>query len=437
VHDIGKNLVDIILTNNGFEVVNLGIKQPIEKILERAKEIMPDAIGLSGLLVKSTVIMKSDLEEMQRRQIKTPVILGGAALTRKYVEEDCREVYDGGVYYAQDAFEGLRIVSKLIAGSAVSDERPSVTASDNGSKAGLIAEETHRKPRVLSVQRGSTATSLNEYGQSSWLKRISKVPTPPFWGTRILESSPSDLYSFLDEFALVRSRWQFAKGDLPEEEYVRIIESKARPIINTLKAKVEREKLLRPRAIYGYFSCQSNGNQLLVYASPNSDEVITAFDFPRQKSGRRLCLSDFWLPKESGHRDVIAMQIVTMGHEASDHSAKLYAAHQYSDYFYFHGFSVDMAEAYAEQLHARIRKDLGIHKWDARNMRALFSQGYQGSRYSFGYPACPDLEDNRLLFKCLDPSRINVEITESGQMVPEQSTCAIVAWHPQARYFST
>ena len=444
VHDIGKNLVDIILSNNGFEVVNLGIKQPIDAILEKYSELKPNVIGLSGLLVKSTVIMRTDLQEMEHRQLDVPVILGGAALTRKYVEEDCQAVYRGKVFYAEDAFEGLRLMA-MISSSKTKEELEEAIKAAAKLKATApgavnITESTtgsaSTAPRVLSVKRSENALALTDSGQSSWVKRLKSPPVPPFWGTKIIEAKPSDLYSWLDEFALVRTRWQFAKGEMSDEAFKEILEEKARPLLNSWKTRAEKEGLLAPSAIYGYFSCNSVGNKLVVYADPKSSEVLTEFEFPRQKSGRQLALGDFFAPIESGFRDVLPMQVVTMGSVASDFSANLYAKNQYSDYFYFHGLSTEMAEAYAEFLHARIRKELGVHSRDSRNMRQLFSQGYQGSRYSFGYPACPEVEDNRQLFQCLQPERIGVTLTESCQMVPEQSTCALVAWHPQARYFS-
>ncbi len=434
VHDIGKNLVDIILTNNGFQVVNMGIKQPIEQILEVASREKPDAIGLSGLLVKSTVIMKSDLEEMHRRSLQTPVILGGAALTRRYVEEDCQATYGGKVFYAEDAFAGLRIMNRLMGQETAAD----IDRANNGEDRRVDdTPKNDTKPRVRSVKRGDFDIPLTAAGQSSWVKRIEdQTPTPPFWGTQVVEHHLSDVFAFLDEMALVRSRWQFIQGDVSEEEYQKIIVDKVRPLLNTWKARAEREQLLKPRSVYGYFACEAEGNRLHIYERPEAHAPLLTFEWPRQSTGRRLCLTDFFHPIGSGRRDVIAMQLVTMGHEASTFSQKLYEQNAYSDYFYFHGLSTELAEAYAEFMHARIRRELGIHHKDAPSKRKLFAQGYQGSRYSFGYPACPDLDDNKKLVDCLHGDRIGVDVTEAGQMVPEQTTCAIVAWHPQARYFS-
>lgn len=431
VHDIGKNLVDIILTNNGFEVINIGIKQPVEAILQKYHEVKPDAIGLSGLLVKSTAIMRSDLEEMTHRNVDIPVILGGAALTRQFVEEDCQASYKGKVYYAADAFEGLRIMGQ-ITGSIAEAPKPRETTT------ATVSVEKDQRPRVRSVRRGSTATELTPSGQSSWVRRPAQIPKPPFFGIKTLETPLATLLPYLDEFALIRTRWQFAKGGQTDAQFNDILNDKARPLLNSWRARSERESLLQPAAVYGYFTCAAEGNLLHVFEDPESSKIITTFDFPRQKSGRRLCISDFFAPMQSGQRDVIAMQVVTMGAAASRFANNLYARNEYSDYFYFHGLATEMAEAYAEWLHARIRKELLIHSRDAKNMRQLFSQGYQGSRYSFGYPACPDLENNAKLFSCLDATnQIKVHLTESFQMVPEQSTCAIVAWHPQARYFAT
>ncbi|NBQ54732.1 MAG: methionine synthase, partial [Proteobacteria bacterium] len=321
VHDIGKNLVDIILTNNGFEVVNIGIKQPVEAILQKYHEVKPDAIGLSGLLVKSTAIMRTDLEEMTHRNITVPVILGGAALTRQFVEEECQAGYRGKVYYAADAFEGLRIMGQITGQIAAN-----AAATDNGSAA------------------------------------AGRVSTAPL----------STLFTYLDEFALVRTRWQFAKGEMSDEQFKNILESKARPLLNSWRARAEREKLLQPKAVYGYFSCAAEGNKIHVYEAPDSSKIITTFDFPRQRSARRLCISDFYAPVSSGQRDVIAMQVVTMGPAASHFANNLYSKNLYSDYFYFHGLGTEMAEAYAEWLHALIRKELKVHTRDSRNIRQLF-----------------------------------------------------------------
>lgn len=434
VHDIGKNLVDIILTNNGYDVKNLGIKQPIEQVLEANKGYNADAIGLSGLLVKSTAIMRTDLQEMEHRKLGIPVILGGAALTRAYVETDCQAAYSGKVFYAEDAFEGLRIMGRITGhGGSSAETDKKASAKPQGSAA---ADAAPKRPGIRSIVRHQEATPLDAHGQSTWIKRSTHIPTPPFWGSKEIAATPADLYTFLDEFALMRSRWQMTKGPSDDAELSRLLDQKARPILNTWKARCEREKLLEPRAIYGYFACNSQGDDLIVYSGPQSKEEFVRFHFPRQKSVKRLCISDFYNPVESGQRDVLALQIVTMGKVAADFSANLYAKNLYSDYFYFHGFSTELAESFAEYLHARIRKELGIHKNDARQKRKLFSQGYQGSRFSFGYPACPNLEDHVQLFKCLQPERIGVSLTESMQMVPEQSTCALIAWHPQARYFS-
>jgi 5-methyltetrahydrofolate--homocysteine methyltransferase len=440
VHDIGKNLVDIILTNNGFEVINIGIKQPVEAIMQKYHEVKPDAIGLSGLLVKSTAIMRTDLEEMTARNVTVPVILGGAALTRQFVEEDCQAAYKGKVYYAADAFDGLRIMGQITGNEQSTPGEVNVNRPIVAGQAATTAKSQSQtdRPRVRAVRRGSTATELTSDGQSSWVRRFKQIPDPPFWGTKVLETPLPTLFPFLDEFALVRTRWQFAKGEMSDDQFKTILESKARPLLNTWRARAERESLLQPKAVYGYFACAAEGNKLHVYAGPDSDSLLTSFDFPRQRSGRRLCISDFFMPLSAGQRDVIAMQVVTMGGSASHFANKLYSQNQYSDYFYFHGLATEMAEAYAEWLHSLIRKELKIHTRDSRNIRQLFSQGYQGSRYSFGYPACPDLEDNARLFKSLNATDlIGVHLTENFQMVPEQSTCAVVAWHPQARYFAT
>lgn len=452
VHDIGKNLVEIILSNNGFEVVNLGIKQPIESVLEKYKEVGADVIGLSGLLVKSTVIMKDDLEYMRERGFNLPVILGGAALTRKFVEEDCQAVYPGPVFYAADAFEGLRLME------GVCEAKRKETALDaakirntaaSPSNSSQIEEKTSASSTAGSsdikvVRKGKTAVNLDSQGQSVWVRKNEPVPTAPFFGTRVDEDPLTEVFKYLDEFALIRSRWAFAQGSMPDEEFNEILRNKAEPMLAKWRSKIIEQKLLAPKAIYGYFPAASEANTLYVYHpettqnTPKSKrEVIARFDFPRQDSGRLLCISDFFRNADSGEIDVLGLQVVTMGAKASEISAKLYEEQKFTDYFYFHGLSTELTEAYAELLHARIRKELKIDSKDAANLRQLFSQGYQGSRYSFGYPACPDMEGNETVLRLLESERIGITLSDSFQMVPEQSTCALISWHPQARYFST
>jgi 5-methyltetrahydrofolate--homocysteine methyltransferase len=426
VHDIGKNLVDIILSNNGFEVKNLGIKQPIEKILEELEAWPADAIGLSGLLVKSTVIMRENLQLMAERGLKIPVILGGAALTRDYVEGDCRAIYGGPVLYAEDAFEGLRHMKALGGGEApVPAARPAEPV-----------ESTADAPSGITIlKRGASAVTLTEAGQSGWVRRSPELPIPPFWGVREFRPSIEELFEFLDTFVVIRNRWGFTQGTQSDEAFGSVLRDKAEPQLAAWKARLIGEPILQPRSLYGYFPACADGDGLKVYAFEGRDE-ITRIPFPRQASGRRLCIADFFEPESAGRLDVLPLQVVTLGHEAADFAARLYAEHRFAEYFAFHGLATELTEAFAELLHARIRKELGIHGRDAANLRQLFSQGYQGSRYSFGYPACPDLEGNAPLLDLLGGPAIGVELTESFQMTPEYTTSALVAWHPQARYFA-
>lgn len=458
VHDIGKNLVEIILSNNGYEVVNLGIKQPIESILEKYNELGAeriDCIGLSGLLVKSTVIMKENLEYMASRGYTVPVVLGGAALTRAFVEEDCQAVYPGPVLYAGDAFDGLRYMER-IAGAKTRGENLSAAAlralqdtakGGTGGEAsegasGGVAPATRSGIKV--VRKGESKVGLNEHGQSNWVRRDVAVPTPPFFGVQTLDLSMADAFAFLDEFALVRSRWGFQQGNMDDAAFQRVIEEKARPNLERWRERLLSESILHPKAAYGYFPACSEGNTVLVYAPgtlastpPEKREVLARFPFPRQSSGRQLCIADFYRHVSSGELDVLGVQLVTMGEEASHVTAKLYEAQDFTNYFFFHGLATELTEACAERIHKRIRTELGAAGRDATSIRQLFSQGYQGSRYSFGYPACPDMELNEPLLTLLGAERIGVHLSESHQMVPEQSTSAIVTVHPQARYFST
>jgi 5-methyltetrahydrofolate--homocysteine methyltransferase len=416
VHDIGKNLVDIILSNNGFEVKNLGIKQPIEAILKELEAWPADAIGLSGLLVKSTVIMKENLHFMEESGHKVPVILGGAALTRDYVEGDCRRSYSGSVQYAEDAFEGLRHMQALVAG-------------DTGVPAPATAASATGEIKIL--RRGGVAVPLTEYGQSSWVHHDSP-PIPPFWGVCELMDAPADLYEHLDEFALIRNRWGFSQGSQSDEAFAAVLRDKAEPQLAAWKARLAADRLFQPKARYGYFPVRAEGDALRVFNPTNHEHTLALLTFPRQAAGRRLCITDFFSANEP---DVLALQLVTLGQTAADHAAKLYREDGYADYFAFHGLATELTEAYAERVHARIRRELGIHAKDLPG-RALFAQGYQGSRYSYGYPACPDLEGNGPILNLLHGAEIGVHLSESHQMDPEYTTSALVAWHPQARYFS-
>jgi 5-methyltetrahydrofolate--homocysteine methyltransferase len=447
VHDIGKNLVDIILTNNGYRVINLGIKQTIDTILNAYEEHKADAIGMSGLLVKSTLIMKDNLEVMNERGVGVPVVLGGAALTRRYVEDDLKSIYKGTLFYARDAFAGLHTMDKLMSGDGHTDEEQVkaavATASGNGDGSDrpqttedLIGEEAKRgvpksaRPRAAKILGDTTHTVRSD------VRADVPIPQPPFFGARVVHDIPlEDVFAYVNETALFKGQWQFKQGRTSAEEYQALVASKVRPVYEELKERCESDGLLVPRVVYGYFPAQSSGNDLIVYDTDAHTERAR-FTFPRQPAGRRLCLADYFTSVESGHMDVVAFDLVTVGRRASEYSQELFKRDNYADYLYFHGLSVESAEALAEYWHKHIRQELGIADQDSKDLNKLFRQGYQGSRFSFGYPACPNLEDQAKLFELLDPSRIDVELSEEFQLEPEQSTSAIVIHHPEARYFS-
>jgi 5-methyltetrahydrofolate--homocysteine methyltransferase len=440
VHDIGKNLVDIILTNNGYKVVNLGIKQPIENILQAHDEHKADAIGMSGLLVKSTLIMKENLELMNERGINVPVVLGGAALNRRYVDEDLRPLYKGQLFYARDAFAGLHTMDKLASGNgaaakAFAAEVELVEQTEDFED--LVGEEAK-----LGIKKVTTARAANNgkgdttHTTRSATRRDVPIPEAPFYGSRVVDDVDLDeVFSFVNETALFKGQWQFKQGRSKPEDYQVLVRDKVRPIYNELKERIKKEHLLGPRVVYGYFPAQSSGNDLVIYHDDKQTERLR-FTFPRQPAGKNLCLADFFASKDSGKMDVVAFHLVTMGGRATEYSQELFKSDNYADYLYFHGLSVEGAEALAELWHKRIREELGIAANDSADVIKLFRQQYQGSRFSFGYPACPSLEDQVKLFDLLDPSRIDVELTEEFQLDPEQSTSAIIVHHPEAKYFS-
>ena len=423
VHDIGKNLVDIILSNNGYAVHNLGIKQPIAAIIAKALEVDADAIGLSGLLVKSTVVMREDLEELNARGLsRFPVLLGGAALNRRYVEEDLRAVYEGEVHYCRDAFEGLATLERVVAGGA--------------------ASPAPRERSAPAPDPEAPDAPASGGGKRSAVARDAPVPRPPFWGSRVVRGVPlPDVFAFVNETALFRAQWGYQRGDRGADEYEAFLDAEARPVFRRWQERAIAEGLLAPGVVYGYFRCRAEGNDLLVWPEvegaderPAGDPV--RFAFPRQAGGRRLCIADFFRDAAGGEYDTVAFTVVTVGPRASELAAELFEADAYRDYLHFHGFGVESAEALAELWHARVREELGIAGRDAAEKRELFKQGYQGSRYSFGYPACPDLEQQTGIAALLRPERIGVELGETYQWHPEQTTSAIVVHHPQARYFT-
>ena len=434
VHDIGKNLVDIILSNNGYDVVNLGIKQPVSAIIAAAEEHKADVIGMSGLLVKSTVVMRDNLAELNDRGMagRWPVLLGGAALTRAYVEQDLAELFGGEVRYARDAFEGLRLMDTAMA----------VKRGVPGAAFPPLRQRRVKATASVAVdvpQDAATRTARSESVRSD-----NPVPGPPFWGTRIIKGIPlADYASYLDERATFMGQWGLkpskggGRGGWQKEgglSYEELVESEGRPRLRMWLERAQTEGLLQAAVVYGYFRCVSEGNDLVVLSE--AGEELERFTFPRQQRDERLCLADYFRPASSGETDVVAFQLATMGAALSGATAELFAANAYREYLELHGLSVQLTEALAEYWHARVRKELAIASADPADLDGFFSVKYQGARYSFGYPACPDLADRAKVARLLQPERIGVELSEEMQLHPEQSTDAIVIHHPDARYFS-
>ena len=421
VHDIGKNLVDIILTNNGYRVVNIGIKQTINQIIDGATESKADAIGMSGLLVKSTVIMKENLEELTARGLdqRWPIVLGGAALTRAYVEQDLASMFPGEVRYARDAFEGLRLMDSIMA----------VKRGEEGASLPPLRERRVANTRIKAEEvpvdtRRSDVASDNS------------IPTPPFFGSRVIKGIQlSDYAGMLDERALFVGQWGL-KGN--RGEYETMVETEGRPRLRALINQVQSQGWLNAAVVYGYFPCYSEGNDLVIlhHEGEEKGKERIRFSFPRQTRDRRLCISDFFASKDSGKTDVVAFHVVTMGSTVSEAAAKLFAENNYREYLELHGLSVQLTEALAEHWHARMREELQVKAEDSSDLQGILDQGYRGSRYSFGYPACPDLEQQVQLCELLEPGRIGVELSEEFQLHPEQSTSAIIVHHPEAKYFN-
>ncbi len=437
VHDIGKNLVDIILSNNGYKVVNLGIKQPGDIIIRAAQEHKADAIGLSGLLVKSTLEMKYVIQDLERQKLEFPVICGGAALTRKYVEDDLRREYSNAVFYADDAFGGLHIMQDL--------------ASPDGKKdARLLEGRTVKEYAKAVAVDEETGPVFAE--RSPVVSDAPNIPEPPSWGVRVKKDYDlREVFRYINDTALFKNQWQLKTAS--QEDYVRLVEEKFRPIRKQLEEEVIASGLFEPQVVWGYFPAQGDGNDVVVYEaghigtglrplqtgqSPTSTQAgeFLRFTFPRQREGRRLCISDFFAAKSSGRMDVIGLSLVTIGPKASVETQRLFEGGEYTKYLYLHGLSVETAEALAEYHHRLMRAELGIGSEDSPNIRDLFHQKYRGSRYSFGYPACPNLEDQTKLFALLHPEEnVGVRLTSGFLLDPEQSTSAIVVHHPGAKYF--
>ncbi|MEY4311221.1 MAG: hypothetical protein RLZ71_1147, partial [Actinomycetota bacterium] len=422
VHDIGKNLVDIILSNNGFDTVNIGIKQPINDILREAEEHNVDVIGMSGLLVKSTIIMRENLEEMNARGVaeRFPVILGGAALTRSFVEQDLAEIYEGDVRYARDAFEGLKLMDLLVR-----------------KKRGEDVALPELKKKLVKPASQLLVTAPEDIPARSDVATDNRVPTPPFWGTRVIKGIPlRDYASFLDERATFMGQWGLKPSRAEDgASYEELVETEGRPRLRQWLERIQTEGLLEAAVVYGYFPAYSDGDDLVILEDDQKTERLR-FSFPRQARDRHLCLSDFVRPKESGVVDVVPFQLVTMGNRVSEAANELYQANEYRDYLELHGLSVQLTEALAEFWHTRVREELGFSAEDPSDVEGMFKLDYRGARYSFGYPACPNLEDRIKLVELLKPEVIGVTLSEELQLHPEQSTDAMVLHHPEAKYFS-
>jgi 5-methyltetrahydrofolate--homocysteine methyltransferase len=418
VHDIGKNLVDIILSNNGYETVNIGIKQTVNQIIDAALANNVDVIGMSGLLVKSTVIMKENLLELESRGLseKWPVVLGGAALTRSFVEQDLNEVFPGTVRYAKDAFEGLKLMDTLM-----------------GIKRGVPGAQLPplKERRTLKTDRNqSIAIDLKR----SDVSENNPIPSAPFYGSKVVKGvALADYVGMLDERALFLGQW-----GLKGKDFETMAEEQGRPQLRSLLNDVQSNGWLNAAVVYGYFPCYSDGNDLVVlhHEGHMKGEERVRFTFPRQSRDRRLCLSDFFRSKQSGEIDIVSFQFITMGQSISEAISKLFNANLYREYLELHGLSVQLTESLTEHWHSRVREELKIDGSDSKDLKAIFDQGYQGSRYSFGYPACPDLEQQIQMCELLEPERIGISLSEEFQLHPEQSTSSIVLHHPEAKYFN-
>lgn len=442
VHDIGKNLVDIILSNNGYDVVNIGIKKTVNEIIEAAEENDVDAVGMSGLLVKSTVVMKDNLEEFNKRGLATrwPVLLGGAALTRVFVEDDLASMYDGHVRYARDAFEGLRLMDAIAA------------AKRDGSDLGEVLPEL--KKRRVKPRAQAADAEAGETPARSDVARLEEVPTPPFWGTRVVKGiALADYAAYLDERATFLGQWGLKPtrgGEGPD--YEELVETEGRPRLRMWLDRIKTQEIMEPAVVYGYFPCYSEGDDLVVLWHEDGTHTVDGqqvqhregtererFTFPRQRRDRHLDLADFFRSREdyeaTGVPDVIPFQLVTMGAKVSEVTAELYGRNAYRDYLELHGLSVQLTEALAEMWHARVRDELGIGDPDSLGLGEILDVKFRGCRYSFGYPACPELEDRATMVRLLEPGRIGVELSEELQLHPEQSTDALVVHHPEANYF--
>ncbi|EAR18685.1 methionine synthase [Synechococcus sp. W2B2] len=446
VHDIGKNLVDIILTNNGYEVINLGIKQDVGAIISAQQKHGADCIAMSGLLVKSTAFMKDNLQAFNDAGIDVPVVLGGAALTPRFVNKDCSDVYNGKVIYGRDAFTDLRFMDAFV-DARKQGHWDNLKGFLNGTPEGIsLGGENEPSSEESSNEGGPASASEEAAALSVTDERSDVVPEEPplrpeFLGSKVLQGAEQiplrEVIAYLDRQALFAGQWQMRKAkDQSREDYEADLKAKAEPILQTWLERSLNEDLLQPAVAYGYFPCGRDGNAVAVF-DPDSNDELGRFALPRQRSGNRYCIADFYRDLSSGHpTDVLPMQAVTMGEKASVFAQKLFEADSYSDYLFFHGLAVQMAEALAEWTHARIRRECGFADPDGMPLRDVLAQRYRGSRYSFGYPACPNVADSRQQLLWLGAERIGLSMDESDQLHPEQSTTALVALHSVARYFS-
>ncbi|MCH2145868.1 MAG: methionine synthase [Phycisphaerales bacterium] len=436
VHDIGKNLVDIILSNNGWTVHNIGIKKPLTEILAAWEETSADVIGMSGLLVKSVMVMEENLKAMNSLPEKPPVILGGAALSRYYCEGHLRSLYEGKLFYGRDAFDGLRVCDLIAQGG---DGELDAEIDQRLAKRAAVEEQ------VLASRAQTRSGTGVERSESAGVELLEEktvradveVPTAPWLGSRVIESVPlSEIVPFINELALFRGQWGFKKGRMDADAYAEHIENDVRPILKRLVAWSEAESVLEPKVVCGWYECQSDGDDLVVWDPEDPGRELERFAFPRQSKRARLCISDFFRSVDSGERDVVGFHCVTMGNRVSEEARRLFEDNEYQEYLFVHGFGVECAEALAELWHKRMRAEIGIGNDDSPRIRELFTQTYRGSRYSFGYPACPEMSDQEKLFRLIQPDRIGCRLTENWQIDPEQSTSAIIVHHPQAKYFN-
>ena len=442
VHDIGKNLVDIILSNNGFDVINLGIKQDVSAIIDAQKIHKADCIAMSGLLVKSTAFMKDNLEAFNNAEINVPVILGGAALTPKFVNEDCSQIYKGKILYGKDAFTDLQFMNDYMDSKKKgnwSNENGFINTDDIQIKLASPSSSAKDKNLNKNLEKTKSIQLIENFNRSNFVEEEEPIKAP-FLGTRVLQDIEIDfdkLIFYLDKKALFSGQWQIKKNKGQSvEEYNNYLDSYANPLLEKWINIILDKGLISPKAVYGYFRCGRNDNSIYLFDNV-SNKRISEFNFPRQKSGNNLCIADFYCDlKNNDPVDIFPMQAVTMGEIASEYSQELFKADKYSDYLIFHGLTVQLAEALAEYVHSIVRIECGFKSYEPNNNREILAQKYRGARYSFGYPACPKVSDSNIQLSLLDTKRINLTMDESEQLHPEQSTTAIISLHSKAKYFS-